>query len=195
MEGGTMARETMAAGATKLSYEDFLLFPEDGKRHELIDGEHYVSASPNLWHQIVSKNLFRALDAFVRERRLGDVFYAPVDIVLSWHDVVVPDLLFVSQANLEILEAKNIKGPPDLLVEIVSPSNRRNDEVLKRDLYERQGVEEYWLVDPEAETVKVFRREGERYGRPSLLSLRDGDALTTPLLPDFELPLAVVFAE
>jgi Uma2 family endonuclease len=123
------------------------------------------------------------------------VFFAPVDIVLSWHDVVVPDLLFVSQARLAILEAKNVKGPPDLLVEIASPSNRRNDEVLKRDLYERRGVEEYWLVDPEAETVKVFRREGDRYGRPSLVSLRDADVIMTPLLPGFELPLATVFAE
>jgi Uma2 family endonuclease len=200
MEGHAMAHErggtqTMAAGATKLTYEDLVLFPDDGKRHELIDGEHFVSAAPNLRHQAVSRNLFLALAGFVRERKLGELFYAPVDIVFSRHDVVEPDLLFVSAARKAILPAANVQGSPDLLVEILSPSNRRYDEILKRDLYERTEVDEYWLVDPESETVKVYRREAERFGRPVLLSLREGDALATPLLPGLELPLATVFDE
>ena len=187
--------DTMAQGAKKLDYDDFVLFPDDGKRHELIDGEHYVSPSPNRRHQTVSMNLIRVLDSLIRAQRLGELVHAPFDVVLSWHDVVEPDLLFVSAARLSVLTAANVQGPPDLAVEILSPSSHRYDEVLKRDLYERAGIAEYWLVDPEAETVKVFRREGERYGRAALLSLREGDVLSSPLLPGLEVPLAAVFEE
>ncbi len=88
---------------------------------------------------------------------------------------------------------RSVAGAPDLVIEILSPSTRRRDELLKRDLYEARGVAEYWLIDPEAETVKVLRREGERFGRPRLLSLRDGDGLGTDLLPGLALGLATVF--
>jgi Uma2 family endonuclease len=189
-----MARP-MAQSATKLTYDDFLLFPDDGKRHELIDGEHYVSASPNVRHQRVLIRFLRVMSAFVEERRLGEVFVAPLDIVLSIHDVVEPDLLFVSTERATIIGQANLRGAPDLAVEVLSPSNRRYDEVLKRELYERAGIQEYWLVDPEADTVKVFRRDGERFGRPLLFSRHDGDVLTTPLLPGLEIPLDIVLAD
>ena len=186
----------MASPTIKLTYDDFVLFPDDGRRHELIDGEHFVTPSPHRRHQVISRNLFRALDAWVRERSLGEVFYAPFDVVFDPHDVVQPDLLFISGARAAILTDANVAGAPDLVVEVLSPSGRRQDEVLKRDLYERGGVAEYWLVDPEAEAVKVFRRAGEGgFDRPELLTLHSGDTLTTPLLPGLELPLAEVFAD
>ena len=190
----------MAGSATKLTYEDFVLFPDDGKRHELIDGEHFVTPSPNRRHQACLRNLARGLDAFVHERRLGQVFFAPFDVVFTRHDVVEPDLLFIGTARSNVLTEANVQGAPDLVVEVLSPSSRRQDEVLKRDLYERGGVAEYWLVDPDAETVKVFRLEESepgtsRFGRPLLLTLRDGDALSTPLLPGLEIPLAAVFED
>jgi Uma2 family endonuclease len=194
----------MAGSATGLTYEDFVLFPDDGKRHELIDGEHVVKPSPSTRHQLVLRNLDRALDRFVHERALGRVVFAPLDVVLSRHDVVEPDLLYISADRASILTAANVQGAPDLVVEVLSPSSRRQDEVLKRDLYERGGVAEYWIVDPESESVKVFRRatEGEeagsaapRFARPLLLTLHDGDALATPLLPGLEIPLAVVFSD
>jgi Uma2 family endonuclease len=194
MEERTMGRP-VAESLRKLTYEDFLLFPDDGKRHELIDGEHLVTPSPNLRHQWISRNLFRVLDSHVTTHDLGRVFYAPLDVLLSDVDVVEPDLLFVSRERSSLLGRANVQGPPDLVVEIVSPSHRRQDEVLKRDLYDRAGVVEYWLVDPEAETVKVFQRDGHRYGRAQLLSLRDGDALASPQLAGLTIPLAVVFAE
>jgi Uma2 family endonuclease len=192
---GTPMEQTVAQSTTKLTYEDFVLFPDDGKRHEIIDGEHYVTPSPNVRHQTIVVNLITALQAFVRERRIGRVFVAPLDVLLSLHDIVEPDVLFVSTERAGVLTSANVRGAPDFAIEVLSPSTRRRDERLKRDLYERAGITEYWLVDPEAETVKVFRREEAGYGRALLLSLREGDVLTTPLLPGLELPLIAVFDE
>lgn len=186
---------SVATTAAKLTYEDLLRFPEDdGLRHEILDGEHFVRPSPSCWHQKVLQNLYRELDAFIRPRRMGELFCVAIDVVLGQHDVVVPDLLFVGAERVDMFTAANCQGAPDLVVEVLSPSGRKRDEVIKRDRYEQTGVGEYWLVDPEAETVKILRFEGERYGRPQLLSLREGDALTTPLLPDLAIPLAAVFA-
>ena len=186
---------TVAQTTSKLTYDDFVLFPDDGKRHELIDGEHYVSPSPNLRHQRLLRRLSMLLQGFVEAKGLGEVFFAPLDVVFTIHDVVEPDLIFVSNARASILTAANLQGSPDLVVEVLSPSNRRYDEVKKRGLYERAEVGEYWIVDPEADTVKVYRREGESFGRPVLLSAGDGDRLTSPLFPGLEIGLAEVLAE
>lgn len=187
-------QRTVAIPATKLTHADYLLFPDDGKRRELIDGEVFVMPSASLRHQTISRNIFRHLDTFLRERGLGEVFFAPLDVIFTQHDVVEPDLIVVRREHNDILQDW-VRGVPDLLVEIVSPSDRRHDEVRKRDLYERVGVQEYWIVDPEVESVKVYRREGSGYGRPLLLSPHGGDLLTSPLLPGFEMPLAAVFSE
>jgi Uma2 family endonuclease len=193
MEGVSM-EHSMATGTARLTHADYLLFPDDGKRHELIGGEHFVTPSANLRHQRISANLFRRLDSFLREHQLGEVFFAPLDVIFTDHDVVEPDLIVVLRERSAILQDW-VRGVPDLLVEIVSPSNRRHDEVRKRDLYERVGVSEYWLVDPEVEMVKVYRREGPRFGRPEQLSLHRADVLTSSLLPGFSLPLAEVFGD
>ena len=190
-----MAGEMAQTDRRKLTYDDYVLFPEDGKRHELIDGEHYVSPSPNTRHQAVLGALYLAIGAFVKAQRLGRAFFAPYDVVFTRFDVVEPDLLFVGAGRSDVITAANLQGAPDLAVEVLSPSNRSYDEKLKRDLYERGGVAEYWLVDPEAETVKVYRRASGGFERPVLLDRREGDALTTPLLPGFALPLDELFAE
>jgi Uma2 family endonuclease len=194
MEEPTMGR-TVAQGAYKLTYEDFLHFPDDGKRHEIVDGEHFVTPSPSVRHQRVLRRLYDVVGRFVEERGLGEVFFAPLDVVLSDHDVVEPDLLFVSAAQQAILTAANVRGAPELVVEVLSPASRRLDEVLKQRAYERTGIVEYWVVDPEAETVKVFRREGESFARPLLLSAAREDTLTSPLLPGLEIRLAALLAE
>jgi Uma2 family endonuclease len=183
-----------ADSGVKLTYEDFLQFPDDGKRHELIDGEHYVTPSPNTKHQRVSGNLYWLLRSWLEEHPIGEVFYAPFDVVFSNFDVVEPDLLYVSKERAhEVLTSKHVKGTPDLVIEIGSPGTRKRDETIKRRLYERSGVLEYWVVDPELDTIRVYRRSGDRFGRPHELSLEAGDVLTTPLLPECELPLARVF--
>jgi Uma2 family endonuclease len=180
--------------SVKFTYEDFLTFPDDGKRHEIVDGEHYVTPSPNTKHQTVSMNLTRALLRYLDEHPRGHLFAAPFDVVLSELDVVEPDLLFVSRERAGIVTEQHVRGAPDLVVEIVSPGTRKVDEVTKRKLYERFGVLEYWIVDPELDGIKVYRRIDEAFVRAAELSVEHNDVLTTPLLPEFSAPLAGIFA-
>jgi Uma2 family endonuclease len=179
----------------KLTYDDFVLFPDDGKRHELIDGEHYVTPSPNLKHQKVSSNLYFLIRLWLESHPVGELFYAPFDVVFSRFDVVEPDLLYVSNARAkEILTPANVKGVPELVIEIGSPSTRKRDETIKRRLYERSGVSEYWVVNPDVDVIRVFSHDGDRFGQAHELSLDAGDVLTTPLLPGLDIPLARIFA-
>ena len=179
----------------KLTYDDFVLFPEDGKRHELIDGEHYVTPSPHLMHQAVSGNLHGRIWNYLQQHPLGKVYSAPLDVVFSHFDVVEPDLLFVSDARRDVLTSKNVQGAPDLVVEIGSPSTRRRDEKLKHQLYERFEVTEYWVVDPDIDVVRVYRLVDGKYQRALELSLDHDDVLATPLLPGLDLKLSEIFAE
>ena len=180
----------------KLTYDDFVLFPDDGKRHELIDGEHYVTPSPNRKHQTIVVNLLGMIWAHLQQHPAGRVFGAPFDVVFSHFDVVEPDILYISNARRpDVLTAKNVQGAPDLVVEVGSPGTRRRDETLKRHLYERCGVSEYWVVDPEVDAVSVFRLVDGRYERAALLQLSQGDALKTPLLPGLVMPLAAIFED
>jgi Uma2 family endonuclease len=174
--------------STKLTYEDFLLLPDDGRRHEILDGEHSVNPSPNTKHQIVSMRLVLAFGNFIYERGLGQLFHPPFDVVLGENDVVEPDLIFVSNERANIITRTNIQGAPDLVVEILSPSNRGYDERVKYQTYERFGVGEYWIVDPDAEIVTIYRRTGGKFVRAE-----SGDPLTTPLLPGFSLELGAIF--
>jgi Uma2 family endonuclease len=182
----------MAETARKLTHADFLLFPDDGQRHELIDGEHFVSPAPRIRHQRIVGELHLAIASWVRVGGRGEILLAPMDVIFSDLDVVEPDLVYLGPGS-RAATADWVRGVPDLLIEVLSPPTRRHDEVRKRALYERCGVAEYWLVDPEAEAVKVYRLAGERYGRALLLSRAEGDRLTSPLLPGLEVPLAELF--
>jgi Uma2 family endonuclease len=177
----------------KLDYQDYVHFPDDGQRYEILDGECYVTPAPTVGHQGVSAELHLVLGAFVRAHRLGRVLYAPVDVLLSEHDIAQPDLLFVSNERAGIFTAANIQGAPDLVIEVLSDSTRRRDEGLKRDRYERCGVGEYWLLDPRRRTVRVLRRSGAGFLPPVELSAAAGDFLTTPLFPGLEISLREVF--
>jgi Uma2 family endonuclease len=184
----------MATPAYKLrfTYEDYLLFPDDGRRHELIGGEHYVSPSPVKKHQRASSHLQRHLGPFIHDNELGFLYTAPFDVILSEEDVVQPDLIFVSNGRSSIEEDRGIVGAPDLVIEILSESNRKTDEITKRKLYEWAGVLEYWVVDPVLETVKVYRLNGA-YERVADLSAEAGDRLETPLLPGLTIAVAKIF--
>lgn len=182
--------------AVKLTYDDFLRFPDDGRRHELIDGEHYVTPSPNLRHQRISGKLYLAIALHLKTHPLGEVFYAPLDVVVSNVDVVEPDLLYVSRERAAaVLVPQHVRGVPDLVVEIASKGTRKRDETIKRALYERGGVTEYWVVDPEIDVIRVYRRDGDAFERPQELRRDTGDTLTTALLPGLRVPLDEIFAE
>ena len=183
--------------ATRYTYEDLALFPDDGMRREIIDGELYVSPSPATPHQIVIGNLYFLIKSYLKVHPIGRIFLAPLDVVFSQFDVVEPDLLFISNARRELVTKKNVAGSPELAVEVLSPSSRRTDEIVKRRLFERFDVLEYWVVDPELETVKVYRRAaaGTPFERAGEYSLETGDQFTSPLFPDLRLDLAAIFEE
>ena len=193
--GGDETMQGVQPLDARLTYDDFLLFPDDGRRHELIDGEHYVTPSPNTRHQRLVGRLFLVLANHVEQHpACGEVFVAPFDIVFTPFDVVEPDLLFVAGDQSDIVTEKHVRGAPALVVEILSPGTRRVDEKIKYRLFERTGVREYWLVDPELDLVKVFRRASDgSFPRVAELSAETADTLATPLLPAFSLALAAFF--
>ena len=177
----------------RLTYDDFVLFPDDGMRHEIIDGEHYVTPSPNIRHQALLGRIHFELELFLRTNPgRGRVFMAPLDVLFSEWDVVEPDLLFVA-ADQDILRDQNVQGAPALVVEIASPGTRRRDEQIKRQLFDRGGVREYWIVDPDAHRVRVFRRQMDGSLGPAA-ELTPDDALTTPLLAGLAIRLSELFA-
>jgi Uma2 family endonuclease len=178
----------------KLTYDDFVLFPDDGKRHELIDGEHFVTPSPNRKHQKISGNLYLLIATWLEEHSIGQLYYAPFDVIFSMFDVVEPDLLYMSHERAAaVLTEANVQGAPELVIEIGSKGTRKRDETIKRRLYERSGVSEYWVVDPEIDVIRVYRRGEKGFERPNELRAEAGDTLTTPLLPGLSLPLDRIF--
>ncbi len=187
---------TAARSNVRLTYDDFVHFPDDGKRHELIDGVHYVTPCPNLSHQELVGRLYLAIGNFlVGRRHLGRVFLSPFDVVLSYYDVVEPDLLFVAGDQQDILTEANVQGPPALVIEILSRSTRKRDEGIKRRLFEEKGVREYLIVDPKGQRVTVFRRQDDgSFPRASDLGAGHAATLETPLLPGFALSIDDLFA-
>ena len=178
-------KDDMQTAHSLLTYDDYCLIPDDGKRYEVIDGVLYMDPAPLYRHQKTAGRLFSLIDQFARKHRSGEVLFAPFDVVLSEFHVVQPDILFIARSRLTILTEKNVQGAPDLIVEILSEGNRRHDEVVKKAVDERFGVSEYWLVDPSLETIKVYRLQNGLYVRAIEFGVQYSPVLETPLLPDF----------
>ncbi len=180
----------MALAAKKLTYADVERIPPDGFRHEVIGGEEFMTPAPNLDHQTVVGNIFRILSVHVRANKLGRVFVAPTDVLLSEHDAVQPDVAFVAERNLSILKEKYIQGPPDLAVEVLSPSTAAQDRGPKRELYDREGVREYWIADLSGRTVEV-----REFGSPRRTRVyQEGQSFESVLLPGLAVRLDEVFS-
>ena len=146
----------------KLGYAQYVCFPDDGRRHEVIDGDHYMNPAPTTDHQRFSRRIQFQLYDQIEETERGEVFNAPTDLQLTDHDIVQPDLIIVMSERRSIITPTKVKGTPNLIVEILSPSTKKNDCVLKKELYERVGVPEYWIVDPDENMVDQFvLREGK----------------------------------
>jgi len=182
------------ASLKEWTYEEFMSLPEGGSlRYEIIDGELCMTPSPSPRHQRISLRMSIIIGTYLDRSPIGEVFAAPCDVVFSKDplQVVEPDLVFVSKEHLSIITEKNIQGVPDLTVEILSPSTETADRRVKHSLYQRFGVSEYWIVDPETETVQVFRLACGHYPAPLEHSKRD--LLESPLLPGLSIPLSEVF--
>ncbi len=144
----------MASHDIVLTYKDYEALPADGRRYEIHDGEICVTPAPSPQHQMISRNLFRLLDQHVRKKGIGEVLYAPIDVILSETSIVQPDLVYLDAARLGAISRRGIEGAPSLVIEVLSPSTTVIDRNTKRQLYARHGVPFYWLVDPEGRAVE-----------------------------------------
>lgn len=179
----------MARPQVRYTYEDYRQLPDDGKRYEVHDGELVVSPSPTRRHQQLSKRMQFQLYKYVEvDHQLGEVYYAPLDVILADDNVLVPDLIFVSRARQESFSRRGLEGAPDLVVEILSPSTRARDQGQKRRIYARFGVRELWLVDPERDAIDLHELvDGEL---TLVATYGAGDALASRV----RLDLGAVFA-
>jgi Uma2 family endonuclease len=174
----------------RLTYTDLLDFPDDGLRRELIHGEVHVSASPNTRHQTIVGRLHLRIGVHIEQHGGGELYVAPLDVHFAPDEVVEPDLIFVADADSDIITDVHIRGVPTLLIEVLSDARR--DRVLKPELYATFGVSEYWIVDPEADRVEVYRLRDGAYDKPEVLE--PGETLTTPLIPGLRIDLTEILA-
>jgi Uma2 family endonuclease len=184
----------MALTTRRWTVEEVEALPEKhpGDRHELIDGELFVSPVPIIKHQDCSENIAFALQRHVRRNRLGRVYTAPTGVRLHHDTLVIPDICFVARSRLHMIGAKTIDGAPDLIVEILSPGTRQRDLSTKRALYARFGVAEYWIVDPNAKTVLVLALANDRYDS---VPLGEHGSVVSRVLAELRLSLDEVFAD
>lgn len=198
MEGRDAMADPVRSTA-RLTYDDLVtMFPdEDGVRRELIDGELFVTPSPFIPHQRLVQRLALSLGNHLEAHPdQGEVFAAPLDVVMTPHDVVEPDVLVVLGDQLDVLTDKHIHGAPGIVVEILSPGTRKRDLTIKRQLFDREGVREYWIVDPERNSVGVYCRvEDGTLPLAATLLAKDAETLTSPLLPGWQLSLERLFRQ
>lgn len=177
----------------RFTYADYRQLPDD-KRYEVIEGELLVTPAPNTRHQLILSHLFLKLGTFVAAAGLGNVLPAPTDVILSDENVVQPDLLFVAKERRGILDPKGgVRGAPDLVVEILSPSTASRDLMAKRKLYSKYAVSEYWVVDPDTLSIEVLAETTGGLEAWRVCSV--GSALSSPLLPGLTIAVADVFED
>jgi Uma2 family endonuclease len=144
-----------------LDYDDYAAIPPDGNRYELLEGDLLVTPAPSPLHQWVSKRLQRQLEAYFEDRGLGQVYNAPIDVILTPHDVLQPDLVVVT--DLGQVSGRGIEGPPTLLVEVLSPTTAARDRGVKSRRYATLGVPHLWLLEPDERRLECYRLEGQAY--------------------------------
>ncbi|MEK9135534.1 MAG: Uma2 family endonuclease [Bacteroidota bacterium] len=173
------------------TYDDYRLLPNDGNRYEIMDGELYMTPAPSTEHQEVSLHLERTLLDYLEKSHWGKLYHAPVDVVLSMTDVVQPDIVLISKERSAIITRKNIVAAPDIVIEIISETTEKMDRITKKAVFERFGVAEYWIVDPEKKVIEVFKLMKEKYESP--IMFKHTDMLTSSRLPGLSLSLRLIF--
>lgn len=177
-----------------LTVADLEACPDDNNRYELIGGELFVSRAPGLSHQRILLSLANALSEHLKDKPTG-ILVPGAGAVFSDYDAVIPDLAYVSKDRWDqVVTGEKFTGPPNLVIEILSPGteNRRRDLTVKRQLYAKYGVEEYWIVDSEDRQVLIYRLQGERLEEKIILT--DKDEITSAVLPDFQLLVSAIFS-
>lgn len=179
---------------SRLDYDDYASIPYDGRRWELLDGELEVNPASVPRHQTISRRLQYELMGALEESGLAQIFNAPIDLILSKHDVFQPDLVIVSAASAPLVTGRGIEGVPEIVVEILSPSTRHWDERVKRAAYERFRIPEYWIVDPDgAGRIDIYEFSAEKYRRRACLDR--ASRLRSPLFPTLDVELLRVFRD
>ena len=175
------------------TYQDYLQQPDDGKRYEVINGELIMAPFPLTIHQRVSRKIGLKLNQFVEEKHRGEVFFAPIDVVLSETNVYQPDIIFISRERKEIITEKNISGAPDLVIEILSPSTAYYDLFDKKEQYEKFGVKEYWIVDPMRQWIELYQLKEGKFNL--VQKLQKQGKLRSELLKGLIIDLQEIFKE
>jgi Uma2 family endonuclease len=175
-----------------LTYREYEALPADGRRYEIHEGELSVRPAPSPQHQIISLNLVRILDAHVRAKGIGRVFFAPLDVILSGTTILQPDIVYLDPGRLGAISHRGIEGAPTLVVEILSPATTLIDRSTKPQLYARHGIPYFWLVDPEGQSVEIFVLGTQGYS----LALRasGSDSVSPPPFPELALIPASLWA-
>jgi len=183
----------MASTATekkKHTYEDYLKTPDDA-RYELIEGDLLMTPSPVTKHQRILRDLGFELLSFVRAKNLGEIFLAPYDVYFDNENVVQPDILFISRERLNLIGEKNMQGPPDLVIEILSESTAYRDLIQKKKLYARYCVKEYWIVIPEEESVGIYSIKNDVFILHK--SFGKNETLESPVMKGLKIDLRTIF--
>ena len=181
----------MKTSVKPFTYDDYLSLPDDGKRYEVIDGNLTMTPAPVPRHQEILLTLSARLLLFVDNNSLGRIYISPIDLALSLVDVVQPDILFVAKNRMHIVATKNIVGIPNLVVEILSPSSNRRDREEKLNLYQRYGLPEYWIVDPETPSVELYLNVEDCLEKTE--TLKAGDQLRCRQIAGLVLEVADIF--
>src|SRR5699024_3456521 len=152
----------MATKTTLVTYDDYRNLPDDGKRYEIIEGRLLMTPAPHTIHQRILGKLYKSISNYTEEQNIGEIFIAPVDVILSMTNVVQPDLMFIAKERSHIITEKNVVAAPDLVAEITSESTKVRDQTTKKALYEKYGVKEYWIIYPDDEKVEQFILQDEK---------------------------------
>ena len=182
----------MATQIKLVTYDDYRNLPDDGKRYEIIEGELFMTPSPKTIHQRISHKLEYKLESYIQKHRSGEIFHAPMDVVLSMTDVVQPDILFISKERSHVITENNIVEAPDWVAEITSESTKVRDQTTKKALYEKYGVKEYWIVYPDDEKVEQFVLQDEKLELQK--TVEKSGTLKSEVISGFSLPLKEAFA-
>ena len=186
-----MAVAARSSQQRSLTFRDLWHAPDDGNRWEIINGEVYGSPPPEIIHQSVVRNLAVILHLHVSEHGLGIIWFSPVGVVLEKPSGVQPDITFVSKARMSIVQDKGVFGAPDLVVEVLSPSTSARDRGIKKDAYERSGVQHYWILHPKKHTLTAFVLERGQYVAEAELAA--AQTFRPSLFPGLAIPLAKIW--